>query len=114
MRRIAFRENMPYYVYVIELDKKVMQSKKFLKCNPNIDTHKPCFYVGQTCRQPETRFTQHKNGYKANSFVKYYGLWLKRNIYEKLNPIHTRAEAEKTEEELADVLRQKGHGVWSH
>ena len=105
---------MPYYVYVIELDKEVIQSTKFIRYNPNLDTKKPCFYVGQTCRNPETRFTQHKNGYKANSFVKKYGLRLKRNIYEKLNPIPTRKEAETIEQELAEILRQQGHGVWSH
>ena len=105
---------MPYYVYVIELDKEVIQSKRFQKCNPNLNSRKPCFYVGQTCRDPDTRFTQHKNGYKSNIFVQKYGLWLKRNIYENLNPIDTRQEAEKIEKELAEVLRRKGHGVWSH
>ena len=105
---------MPYYVYVIELDKEVIKSKRFKKCNPNLDAKKPCFYVGQTCHDPDTRFKQHKDGYKSNSFVIKYGLRLKRNIYNKFNPINTRKEAERIEKELAGVLRQKGHGVWSN
>lgn len=105
---------MPYYVYVIELDKKVLKSKRFKKHNPNLNPDKPCFYVGQTCRDPDTRFKQHKDGYKSNSFVRKYGLWLRRGKYKKFNPIDTREEAERIEKELAETLRQKGHGVWSN
>ena len=105
---------MPYYVYVIELDKEVIKSKRFKKCNSNLNSNKPCFYVGQTCHDPDIRFKQHKDGYKSNSFVKKYGLQLKKNICKKFNPIDTRAEAERIERELAEVLRQEGHGVWSN
>jgi hypothetical protein len=34
-------------------------------------------------------------------------------MYERYNPIDTRTEAEKMEEELADILRKKGHAVYS-
>ena len=105
---------MPYYVYVIELDKKVLKSKRFKNHNLNLDPDKPCFYVGQTCRDPDTRFKQHKDGYKSNSFVRKYGLWLRRRKYKRFNPIDTREEAERIENELAETLRQKGHGIWSN
>jgi predicted GIY-YIG superfamily endonuclease len=95
---------MPYNVYVIELDKEVMKSKKF----------RDCYYVGQTSHDPITRFKQHKNGYKANSFVKKYGIRLKPRKFKKYNPIGTREEAEKIEQQLTSRLRSKGHGVWSN
>ena len=105
---------MPYNVYVIELDKEVQTSKKFQRQNPNMNPKKACFYVGQTSHEPDTRFRQHKQGYKANSFVKKYGLYLRERKYRKYNPIETRKEAERIEQELTDTLRKKGHGVWSH
>jgi len=105
---------MQYHVYVIELDKDVMKSKKFRQQNPDMNPRKACFYVGQTCHDPDIRFTQHKQGYKANSFVKRYGLYLRKRKYKKYNPIKTREQAERIEEELTEKLRKKGHGVWSH
>jgi predicted GIY-YIG superfamily endonuclease len=92
----------------------VINSKKFRERNPHMDPYKTCFYVGQTYHDPYTRFKQHKSGYKSNSFVKKYGLCLRRRIYKNLNPIKTREEAEITEKALAEILRKKGHGVWSN
>ena len=103
-----------YNVYVIELDKEVIKSKKFRIRNPNLNPHKSCFYVGQTANDPEIRFKQHKEGYKSNSFVRRYGISLRRRKYRKYNPIETRKEAEKFEQELTRKLRKKGHGVWSN
>lgn len=105
---------MSYYVYVIELDKKVINSRKFRRCNPQLNTKLNCFYVGQSVHDPKTRFKQHKAGYKANSFVRKYGLRLKRRKFLKFNPIESREEAEKIEQQLAKKLRMKGHGVWSN
>ena len=105
---------MPYYVYVIELDKEVLKSKKFRERNPNFNPKKACFYVGQSVHEPEIRFKQHQQGYKSNSFVKRYGLWLKPRKYRKYNPIKTREEAEEIEQQLSNKLRRKGHGVWSN
>ena len=105
---------MPYYVYVIELDKEVLKSRKFRERNPKINTRKACFYVGQTTHDPATRFRQHKGGYKANRFAKKYGLRLVPTIFSKFNPIAKRAEAERIEQWIADKLREKGHGVWSN
>jgi len=105
---------MPYYVYVIELDKQILQSKKFRKQNQNLNPKKTCYYVGQSYHPPEERFKQHKQGYKANTFVTKYGIKLHPRKYKKYNPIKTRQQAEQTEQYLTQKLRKKGHGVWSH
>jgi predicted GIY-YIG superfamily endonuclease len=105
---------MPYYVYVIELDKEVLKSRKFRSGNPYMNPRLACYYVGQTNHNPNIRFKQHKNGYKANSFVKKYGIRLKPRKFKKYNPIETREEAEKIEQQLTNRLRSKGHGVWSN
>lgn len=105
---------MPYNVYVIELDKKVLKSRKFRKKNPHMNPKLACYYVGQTYHDPEIRFKQHKDGYKANRFVKKYGFRLKRKKFRKYNPINKREEAEKIEQQLANKLKEKGHGVWSN
>lgn len=105
---------MPYYVYVIKLDKEVMNSKKFRERNPHMSPRLVCFYVGQTCHDPEVRFKQHKGDYKANRFVKKYGLKLMHRKFKKYNPIKTREEAESIEQKLTEKLRAKGHGVWSN
>ena len=89
---------MPYNVYVIELDREVLVSKKFRIKNPNMDTRKACFYVGQTTHDPFTRFKQHKAGYKANRFAKKYGLRLVPQIFSHFNPIAKRKEAERIEQ----------------
>ena len=105
---------MPYNVYVIELDKEVLKSKKFRERNPHMNLRLTCYYVGQTSHDPETRFKQHKDGYKANSFVKRYGLRLVWRKFKKYNPIGTREEAEYIEQMLTEKLRKKGHGVKSN
>ena len=105
---------MPYNVYVIELDKKVLISKKFKERNPNLDIRKACYYIGQTTHDPKIRFKQHKTGYKANRFVKKYGIRLEPRIFSKFNPITKRKEAEFIEQWITEKLREKGHGVWSN
>jgi len=105
---------MPYNVYVIELDKEVLTSKKFRERNPYLNPRKACYYVGQTTHDPVTRFKQHKAGYKANRFAKKYGIRLKPRKFKKYNPIDKREEAERIEQLLALKLRKKGHGVWSN
>jgi hypothetical protein len=39
-----------YPVYVIELDRAVMQIRAFRERNPDARSDKPCVYVGSTCR----------------------------------------------------------------
>jgi len=105
---------MKYYVYVIRLDKAVLKSRKFRRRNPDVKINLPCFYVGQSCHSPETRFWQHKKGYKSNRFVKEFGLGLCPRLYKRFNPIATRKKAEIIEEMLTESLRNKGYGVWSN
>jgi len=98
-------------VYVVELDQEVLNEKKFANENPHHDADKACLFVGMTGFSPDERFQNHKEGYKANRFVKIYGKYLRRKMYEKHNPM-TYEEAQKKEVELANKLRGKGHAVW--
>lgn len=98
-------------LYVIRLDRSVLKESKFRKENPDYRRWKPCVYVGVTSLDPEERFRQHKNGYKAARYVKKYGKYLMRRRYERLNPVPS-AEAEDWERDLAESLRRKGYGVW--
>lgn len=104
--------NLNYFIYVIELDKKVAILKKFKKQNPNYKYNSRCFYVGQSAKAPLLRFKQHKEGYKSNSFVKRFGLNLVPEFYEKYNPIPTRKDAEELEKYVSEKLRLSGFGVW--
>jgi predicted GIY-YIG superfamily endonuclease len=45
-------------------------------------------YVGQTSRDPDWRFDQHKAGYKASSAVRRFGVRLLPEVAEHLNPMH--------------------------
>ena len=101
-----------YYVYVIELDNEVANYKKFRKKNPNYIKGNGCVYVGQSSSKPNLRFDQHKEGYKANKYVKIFGIRLLPWIYSKHNPIPTRKDAEEIEKMLGINLRNNGIGVW--
>ena len=105
---------MAYNVYVIELDKEVLISRKFREKNPHMNSRLECFYFGQTTHDPVTRFKQHKAGYKANRFAKKYGLRLVPKIFSHFNPIDKRIEAEKIEKWITEKLREKEHVVWSN
>lgn len=98
-------------VYVVELDKAVLNERKFVKENPDHDPAKACLYVGMTVLSPDKRFENHKKGYKHNEYVRKYGRWLRRRMYEKYKPM-TYEEAGQMERELAMKLRAKGHAVW--
>ena len=100
-----------YNVYVIEIS-----DAKGPRSNPKY----PLVYVGQTALTPEERFAQHRLGYKTSRYLwkggkgkgQWLGLWLKRRLYERYNPIETRGEAERVEIWLADQLRLKGYTVF--
>ena len=106
-----------FHLYVIQLDKRILGSKKFLSQNQHIDPKdvKECFYVGETLHKPSCRFKQHKeyfdekDGYdcwcearvknipfrgrgrrgktKGNYFAGKYGIELRPDLYGSLNPI---------------------------
>ena len=98
-------------IYVIELDKQVLEKKKFRESNPDYVDGNPCVYIGMTSNAPEERFDQHKSGYRSSRIVKQFGIRLKPRQYQSLNPM-SRNEAAEMEFEKARRLRKKGWGVW--
>ena len=113
-----------YCVYVIELNKKVLDKKKFLKENPNYIEGKPCVYVGYTSRTPEIRLNQHLNGQRNkkghrlyNRYAHNYGEVLRPSDYKYLNKFMKKAFVSKEaamslEVKKAESLRRKGYAVW--
>jgi len=98
-------------VYVIELDRGVLEDRKFRAENPDYVPGKPCVYVGLTGLSPEERFAQHQAGVKSSRWVRKYGIRLKPRLYEKYNPMSYKTVV-KREQWLAQHLRKKGYGVW--
>lgn len=64
-------------------------------------------YVGQTSRDPDWRFDQHKAGYKASRAVKRFGVCLLPELVEHLNPMMD-WESLELEAALADAFRGSG------
>lgn len=64
-------------------------------------------YVGQTSRDPDWRFDQHKAGYKASAAVKRFGVRLLPELVEHLNPM-SGPESLVLEAALADAFRASG------
>jgi predicted GIY-YIG superfamily endonuclease len=64
-------------------------------------------YVGETSRDPDMRFDQHKTGYKASRHVNRHGLVLLPELVAHLNPMR-RWEAIDLEEALAEAFRAAG------
>ena len=74
----------------------------------NPDRRQPWgLYVGQTSRDPDWRFDQHKAGYKASGAVRRFGVCLMPELFEHLNPLK-RWEALELEAALADAFRAAG------
>jgi len=78
-----------------------------------------CLYVGMTSKSPKERFDQHKSayinkkGYKLSSkIVEKYGLYLRGSLFQHIDPVLSRFEALKIEENLALELRREGYAVW--
>jgi hypothetical protein len=86
-----------YYVYVVELTEKA---------GPR------ALYVGQSALFPAERFSQHLTGYKAASVVRRYGQRLRPDLFERYNPIPTRADAEEMERRLSERLAAGGYRVY--
>ena len=100
-------------VYVIALDKSALNDKRFREVNPYYVEGKPCVYVGMIGRTPDERFRQHKEGYKSSRYPRKYGMYLRRKLFEHLNPM-TYDQAVAKEVELAKELRYRGYGVWQN
>lgn len=113
---VELREGTPKRMsnlYVILLDKAVLQRPKFRRMNPGYRHRwwRPCVYVGVTARDPKVRFKQHKAGIKHSRTVKKYGKHLLPRLFKRLNPVPS-AEAKDRERNLAESLRRRGYGVW--
>ena len=100
-----------YHVYVVELDDRVWNQRRFREANPGCDVAKRFLYVGMTGLDPDLRFDRHKADVQANSYVRDFGLRLLPQLYEVYNPMPYAAACEM-EVELAIGLREAGHGVW--
>ena len=105
------RPKLHHHVYVVELDPAVLEDKKFSEENPDRDPAKLCLYVGMTGRSPETRFAQHREGYRSSRYPHCYGLRLRPELFENHNPM-TYDNACAKEVELAEELRSLGYAVW--
>ena len=64
-------------------------------------------YVGQTSRDPDWRFDQHKLGYKASGAVKRFGVRTLPEVTAHLNPMQG-WEAIDLEAALAEAFRAAG------
>ena len=64
-------------------------------------------YVGQTSRDPDWRFDQHKAGYKASGAVRRFGVCLLPELVEHLNPL-SGEESLVLEAALAEAFRASG------
>ena len=64
-------------------------------------------YVGQTSRDPDQRFDQHKAGYKSSRAARRFGLRLLPELTAHLNPLR-RWEALDLEEALAEAFKAAG------
>jgi hypothetical protein len=88
---------MPSRVYVIELSRDAGRRR-----DPRI----PWVYVGSSARDAETRFEQHRRGYKSARLVKRFALRLRPDLYEDLGAFPGSRRARNAEvaraRELAD------------
>jgi predicted GIY-YIG superfamily endonuclease len=64
-------------------------------------------YVGESSRDPDIRFDQHKAGYRASRFVRRFGVLLLPHLVAHLNPLR-RWEAVELEPALAEAFRRAG------
>ena len=100
-----------FMVYVIRLSLLVLQSRKFREDNPSYVDGKDCYYVGMTSCTPQTRFEQHKAGYKACRVARDFGEELMPPRFAQCNPM-TYENASRHERKVAKRLKRQGHGVW--
>jgi len=97
-------------VYVVLLAPEAVNVRRIRAENPNRDPQKPCVYVGMTGLEPGKRFENHKQGIKAATIVRRYGIRMLPELYVHLNPMPYEAAAQM-EKDLADDLRRAGYTV---
>jgi len=121
-------------VYVVELRSEVTERPRFKRKNRGwvSGEGKRCFYVGMSAHDPECRYRQHKFEVKedvlfecdcpndakprlnpgANALVLEFGVGLRPEFYEHIEPIKTRVEAEAEEERVGELLQREGHAAY--
>jgi predicted GIY-YIG superfamily endonuclease len=67
-------------------------------------------YVGQTGKERDQRFAEHKSGHKASKHVKKYGIALLPRVQDHLTGLEAN-EANEIEADLADAFRSSG--IWT-
>ena len=97
-------------VYVVLLNPSVLKIRSVRAANPGAKPVMPCVYVGMTGLTPEERFANHKQGIKAASVVRRFGVRLLPELYAHLNPMPFDA-AVRMEMDLAEDLRKLGYTV---
>lgn len=100
-----------HIVYVIELDDAAWSRRRFREANPQWDPAKECVYVGCTGLTPEERFENHLSGRKDCPIARDFGLKLRPDLYQHLEPMPWK-EALEAEVRLAEELRSRGYAVW--
>lgn len=86
-------------VYVIELDRGAGRRR-----DPRI----PWVYVGSSAREAETRFAQHRRGYRSSGLVKRFALRLRPDLYDDLPSFRGSRAALSAEHERARELARCG------
>jgi len=105
--------DMSYRLYVVQLDRDVVKSRRFRDANPHASDRSPCLYVGSTAHSAEDRFLQHKQGKFSNrGWVEKFGSCLLPELSSGFE-YTSRVAAERAEAQLADSLRERGFAVWS-
>ena len=88
-------------VYVIELELKVLEHKKFRDANPAYVDGKKCFYVGMTGKFK--RVSKDKVIFNSGTFDKRKGRWTPYRFCESVK------DGEKTKEETIDPTRARSN-----
>lgn len=102
-----------YCVYVILLNKEVLNKKRFTARSPEYDPDLAPYYVGMTAHTPEERFAIHlEGGMLSCTYVRKHGIQLEPELYEHLPRFTSREEAKAKEKELAVDLREEGHAAY--
>ncbi len=109
-------------VYAFLLNDGIKENQRFLQHNPNIDLNKPAFYIGQTSKNRDVRYREHKQGVRSNIFAQNYGL----EPYEAADKTYELAEQFKVpvdnlrhyqalyyELKLTTLLQENGYGAYS-
>jgi hypothetical protein len=88
-----------YRIYVVELAPGAGRRR---------DQRIPWVYVGSSSRDPELRFEQHRRGYKSARIVRRWGLRLRPDLYDDLDPLRTPKAGVAAEKERAIELARSG------